>query len=460
MFGSFSRLKLGALFGALIRMGTGVNGILIGACLARLLSVEALGLYFLFTRLVRLTAMVVAFGMPNGLQKVVGIAAGAGDWTGMRTTLRNAAGQFALTALAAGAIYLAAWPFLSERLFGGALGPGIAAAIFVIVLLGAAERVVSAFFRAVRHYVLGVFLLGFPREAALVAIFGAMVLAGAATEIDRVLLIHLAVVTATAAGGLALAWRFVARHRGGDGRSVDPSFRAFALLCAPMGVNQVLGDLYNRFDIWVLGFFRPAAEVGVYGAVLTLTMVITFTLNIVTLLIPGVVASTYAKGELERLQRLMRAAATASLLMAIPFAAAYLAFGEAILRLAFGPAFAAGATVLAILTVGRTVSAACGSPAVLLQMTGHHLLVVRITLAIAALILAASLAVVGRYGPEGVATVTALGMIGRNLTMTAFARLRVGIVTLPTLRPADLRDLVRFRAARRDRPPVDDAGDG
>jgi O-antigen/teichoic acid export membrane protein len=456
MLGSLSKLKRGALVGAVLRMGTGVSGILIGASLARILSVEALGLYFLFVRLVRLVSMMVAFGMPNGLQKIVGIAAGAGDWTGMRVALRHAFGLYAIAAVGAGTVYLLAWPFLAERLFEGAFSPAIAVAIFVVVLLSGAERLVSAFFRAVRQFVLGVFLLGFPREAALVVIFGAMLLAGAHPGIDGVLLIYLAVTVAAGALGFALVARFVSRHRGGDGSSVDRSFKAFASLCAPMGVNQVLADLYTRFDIWVIGFFLPAGAVGVYGAVVTLTTVIMFTLNIITLLIPGVIASTYAKGEMRQLERLMRAAATASLLMALPIAIVFLLFGAPILRIAFGPAFATGASILAILTIGRTVSAASGSPGILLQMTGHHVLVTKITMIMVVLTLAASLAVVRPYGPEGVAVVTALSMIGRNLAMTVFARLRVGVLTLPSLRAADIRSLLRFRASRRAATPTDE----
>jgi O-antigen/teichoic acid export membrane protein len=315
---------------------------------------------------------------------------------------------------------------------------------------------VSAFFRAVRQFVLGVFLLGFPREAGLVVLFGVMVLTGAHTKIEDVMLIYLAVTVAVGVMGLLLVWRFVSRHRGGDGSTVDPSFKAFAVLCTPMGVNQVLSDLYSRFDIWVLGFFRPAAEVGVYGAVVTLTTVIMFTLNIITLLIPGVVASTYAKGDMRQLERLMRGAATASLLMSLPITIVYLGFGEQILRIAFGPSFEQGATILAILTIGRTVSAASGSPAILLQMTGHEVLVTKSTIVMAVLTVVASIAVVDSYGPEGVATVTALSMIGRNLVMTVWARTRVGINTLPSLHPADIRSLLRFKTSRRAEPPVDE----
>ena len=459
MLGSLSKLKRGALFGALLRMGTGVSGILIGACLARILSVEALGLYFLFTRLVRLLDMMVAFGMPNGLQKVVGIAAGAADWVGMRVALRHAAGQYALAVLGAGTLYLLAWPLLADRLFEGAFGAAIGVAIFVVVLFSGAERLVSAFFRAVRQFVLGVFLLGFPREAGLVVLFGAMVLGGAHIGIEAVVLIYLAVTVAVCVMGLTLVARFVSRHHGGDGSTVDSSFKAFAVLCAPMGVNQVLSDLYTRFDIWVLGFFRPASEVGVYGAVVTLTTVIMFTLNIITLLIPGVVASTYAKGDMRQLERLMRGAATASLLMSLPITIVYLGFGAPILRIAFGPSFEQGATVLAILTVGRTVSAASGSPGILLQMTGHEMLVTKSTLVMAVLTVLASIAVVIPYGPVGVATVTAFSMIGRNLVMTVWARTRVGINTLPSLHPADIHSLLRFKASRRAQPPTDAPAD-
>lgn len=438
----------GTLFGGIARASTGIVTLLLGALLARLLPADQLGLYFVFLQVVRLLGEVVAYGMSNGLIKVVAIAADQSDWLAVRRAASNGARLLCLAAAGAGFAYAAAWPFLNDGLFGGAIGPAQAGMIFAIAVLRAIEIVCSAFFRGLKRYLAGVLLLGFPREAALAAVLAVYWLARLQVSLDDILSTYL-IVTLLIGSAVAIAMlRVLAGRQNGDGSAVDPAFTAFLVLCSPMMVHFVVSNFYRGFDIWVLGFFRPGSEVGIYGAAIRLTLVIVFELNIVNLVIPATVASLYDRGEIKRLEQLMRAAASAGLVIALPVSAVFLLYGGEVLQIVYGPGFEAGAFVLAAITLGQGFSAACGSPGLLLQLTGHQTLMTKITLASAAAVMVGCIVVAERFGPDGVALVMASGIVLQNTVMTVYARRRVGVWTLPSARPEGLWEVVQIIGRR------------
>jgi O-antigen/teichoic acid export membrane protein len=111
----------------------------------------------------------------------------------------------------------------------------------------------------------------------------------------------------------------------------------------------------------------------------------------------------------------------------------FLAFGGTIMALVFTPDFRAGAPVLALLSVGFLVDVWSGSCGMVLSMTGHQVVLMRVKLLAAAATIAGSLLVVGRFGMLGVAVVATAVMIGQNLSMWILARRRTGMWTHPSI---------------------------
>ncbi|MFO1129225.1 MAG: polysaccharide biosynthesis C-terminal domain-containing protein [Rhodospirillales bacterium] len=442
-------LKIATLTSMVMRASSGLLDILVGAVMARILSLQDLGVFFLVQQFVFLWSQAASFGLPTALLKVVGISSKADDWAAVRITIRQSLYLFALASIGLVLAYAASWPFFGTMLFGKNLSLASAAFIYGIVSMRAIELCGSAFFRGVRLYSFGTFLMSIPRQVGVVSIAGIYWLLGEKTDIDTVLVIYFCVAAALGCVIILLMIRFMRGRTSGDGSTAEKSVRAMAGLNFPLMLQAVMAELALRVDLWVLGFFATEKEVAIYGAAQRLTLLLLFIMTSINLVIPPALASAYKEGNLQNLQRLTRATATAGALFALPFTLAYILFPKFIMGTVYGPVFETGSTVLVILAIGRFSGAASGNRIQLLQMTGHHSLITKNSLVFMFVSLLLCLALVKEFGAVGVAVGSAISMISRNFLLSYYCRRFVGVSTLPSFRPADLARLIRLTRGKR-----------
>ncbi|MFO1152238.1 MAG: oligosaccharide flippase family protein [Rhodospirillales bacterium] len=453
-------LKLAALVSMVMRAAAGVLEILMGAVTARILTLQDLGIFFLFQQFVRVAGLGASFGLPTALLKVIGISSNAGDWRAVRTTLRQSLWLLLLASIGCAILYAASWPFFADSLFGEYLSISSAALIFGIVVTRAIELTGSAFFRGVRLYSLGTFLMSVPRQIGVVAVAGIFWLIGKHTDIETVLVFYFIVTIILSVGIFILIVQYMRGRSGGDGSTGEKSLRSMAELNFPLMLQAVLAELALRVDLWVLGFFGSKADVAIYGAAQRLTLLVLFIMTSINLVIPPALATAYKQGNLKNLQWMTRATATAGFLFALPFTALFVFFPKTIMGTVYGPSFEAGAVVLILLAIGRFSGAASGNRIQLLQMTGNHALITKNSIVFMLISFALCVALVGEYGPEGVAAGAAISMIVRNFVLSHYCRKLVGVSTFPSFRPADLARLLKMRRQPRkekaSEPPSQD----
>ena len=447
-------LKIATLISMVMRASSGLLEILMGAVMARILPLQDLAVFFLFQQFVRLWSLASSFGLPTALLKVVGISSNAEDWEGVRTTLWQSLWLLLVASLGMAVMYAATWPFFAEMLFGRDLSLGAAAFIFGVVFMRAVELVGSAFFRGVRLYSFGTFLMSVPRQIGVVVIGGGYWLLGKRTDIETVLMFYFAVSAVLGIVILVLIIRYMRARSGGDGSTAERSLRAMAGLNFPLMLQAVIAELALRIDLWVLGFFGSDTDVAIYGAAQKLTLLLLFIMTSINLVIPPALATAYRQGNLKNLQWLTRATATAGVLFALPFTLLFVMFPKTIMGTVYGPIFESGAIVLMILSIGRFSGAASGNRIQLLQMTGHHNLITKNSIVFMLVALALCLALVKNYGAEGVAAGSAVSMIVRNFVLAYYCRKLMGVSTFPTFRPADLVRLMRLRRGSKGRAGV------
>lgn len=442
-FNKRGSLKSGTMISMVMRAGSGGLDVLMGAVMARILTIEHLGIFFLFSQFVRLWSQASAFGMPTALLKLVGISSARDDWAGVHTTLVHALKLLVLSTIGLAVLYVLIWPFVGKMLFGAELGYFAAGVIFAINTLRAVELIGSAFFRGVRLYTFGTFLMSVPRQMGIVLIGAGFLVLGKKTDIETILVVYLAVAVILAILILFLIWYYMRNRQGGDGSTAEPSFKVFTRLNYPLMIQAVIAEFALRIDLWVLGFFGTDTEVAIFGAAQRLTLVLLYVLSSINLVIPPTLASTYKDGDIKRLQWLCRATASASFVFALPFAVILIVLAKTVMGTVYGPAFEVGALSLIILTIGRFGGAASGNPLQLLQMTGHHVLITKISVVFIFISLGLCLALVKPFGAEGVAAGSAISLILRNLVMIFYAKKLVGVWTWPTFSPQAIKRLIR-----------------
>ena len=198
-------------------------------------------------------------------------------------------------------------------------------------------------------------------------------------------------------------------------------------------------------DLLVLGAFRPLGEVAVYGAASRLMMLAVTPYRILQGVTPPIIAELYAQGRKRDLEQALRAAATLAGIPAALVLVLFLVAGSSVLGHVFGPFFRQGATILAILTVGRLVAVWTGSCGLALMMTGHQKAMMYITVFSGVVSITAGILVAPRFGGVGVAVATATTASMQNLLQLYLAKRLVGVSTQAELSP---RTLFRFFAGR------------
>jgi O-antigen/teichoic acid export membrane protein len=195
-------------------------------------------------------------------------------------------------------------------------------------------------------------------------------------------------------------------------------------------------------DLWILSWARSHEEVAVYGVVTRIIQVMGALPAIASFILPQEIAVLHADGRHAELERLARTAATAVALLSLGALLGIVVLGRPLIRLAFGEGYVSGWGLLLILAVGTFWDAASGLAGYVLQMTGHHVRLLRLTAASAATNAALNLFLAPRFGGYGVAAATALTLIGFNLLVVRAARQAVGVRTFVYWDPAEWRRIL------------------
>src|SRR5690606_37067024 len=95
-------------------------------------------------------------------------------------------------------------------------------------------------------------------------------------------------------------------------------------------------------DILMLAAIRGSDDAGIYQVSVRGAELVAFALVVANVVVQPTISSLYAAGEQDRLQRVVTAAARATLLVALPIAAGFAVFGGPILGVLFGDEFIRG----------------------------------------------------------------------------------------------------------------------
>ncbi len=227
----------------------------------------------------------------------------------------------------------------------------------------------------------------------------------------------LLMVGATLAGAL-WAMGLLRRYLPGEVRTVAPAYetRVWMASIPPLVFIGVMQATNARIDLLMLGAMRSASEAGVYTVANRGATLINYVLFAMNAAVAPAVAAMHARGERERLQRVLTRAARWTFLLSLPLAAALIFFRVPFLGL-FGPEFVRGGPVLVILACAHLTVAVFGSVTPLLIMTGLERVAARAFAAGAVVNVTLNLVLIPRYGMVGAAAAMAVSMVLWNLLL-------------------------------------------
>ncbi|NJO94972.1 MAG: flippase [Pleurocapsa sp. CRU_1_2] len=401
---------------------TGLNFIT-GILLARLLGASGFGIYtyaFTWTQLLSLGA---TLGLDNLIVREVAIYQSKSTWNLMRGLLRWA-NQIVLAVsvgLALGAIGVA-WGLNMQANSEQFL------TFCVAMLLIPIESLRNLRLAAMRG--LHKILIGLLPEWILAPLL-LLVLSGFTYLLlgESLTAVWIAVIRVFAAAiTLVIGIKLLNKIMPNAAKEVAPQYQVRTWLHSALPF-MFMGSMYlikSQTDLLMLGAIKGAEAVGIYFAVARGAQLIDFVTNAANTVLGPNIASLYAEGKPEQIEKILIKSSRAVCLISLPIIVGLVGFGHWYLLL-FGSEFTQGQNSLIILCVGQLVNVATGSVGLLLSMTGHerYTLISRGGSTILNVVLNALL--IPRWGIEGAAIATASSTILLNVENTIWVRKKLGI---------------------------------
>lgn len=419
---------------------TAGSTLIVHALLTRLVTPAEYGAYNLAMSVVIVGAMAAQLGLHQAVVRVVAEALGTGH-PGRARAVVGMVYRYALLGAGGVAVLLlgGGGSWLTLVVWDSPLLASVVGGLTVWVVAMAYQYLTSECFRGFQDLRLATTFGGVITGGLIVLSLATVLVVRGASRLEEVVWISVAATGVSVLLGL-VALRAKLRPLGSP--EPYPRRKLFGI-ALPMWVNSVTTFALMRSDLWILGAFMPKDEVGFYAAAAGLVATVSMSLILVNLVVPPFIAEMYARGETARLQRVLRTTATLAGVPAFLALMAFVLFGGPILGLVYGADYRVGATVLALLSVGKLVNVATGSCGVTMGMTGHQTKLMTITIATSVLTVGAALLVVRPFGTLGVASTVAAGTVIQNLSMWLATRYYTGLWThaaLPRLR--DVKALI------------------
>jgi len=394
---------------------------------------DEVGAYYLIASIVAVGILFAQFGTQQAIVRMLGAEDADSATGGRRKAIRLGFLLVCLGIIAVGLLYttvIGNW--LGNTVFNAVPVANMAILTAGWIALRALQNFTSQVFRGLHRIGHASFF-----EGATTGIFLAIALAifwvtRGSLDLDRVLMVTLGALALT----LAIGFFRLSRLYSVMAPSGGPETRAILDIAFPLFVASISLQGASEMHVWILG-------VAVYGAAFRLARFVVIPLLIINSVIPPMVAQLFAQNEMQSVERVLRLTTTVASIPSIVIVTLLGIWAAPVLSALFGEFYAGGATALLILLFAQLINSLSGSPGVLLSMSGHQSIVMRLALLSGLLGVGTSALLVPTFGGMGAASGVAVGMVLHNMSMWLYCRKRLGVRThmiirglIPALRGA------------------------
>jgi O-antigen/teichoic acid export membrane protein len=232
-----------------------------------------------------------------------------------------------------------------------------------------------------------------------------------------------------------------AAHASPDAQLSTTNILAISL---PLLASKVAFFLLAQSGIWIVGAYLSQEDVAVFGLVMRLLSLVVMPLIMVQDIVSPMIAEMHAQGKLSTLEPILRVTSTLVGLPSILLLLGFMVFGQLFLSTVYSPFYARGALVLTILSLGQVANVLAGACGPALMMTGHQVIMMRITVVTGVGAVVLSIIAAQTFGLLGIAVAMASGMIIQNVLMVAYAKTSLGIWTHASFDIRRLKKTLRF----------------
>lgn len=417
------QLMKSASGGVAVRVAALAATLLGSVVLARVLGPAEFGRYAFVFAIVSLLALPAQAGIPTLLLRETAMTQARRQWGVLKglwrwSTRVIAALSAAMAVLVSGALLVA----------GEALDPELRLSFFVglaLVPLIALGNARGAALRGMQRVVIGQLPESIVRPVLLLALVGVAGWYGPVSA-SAAMGWHVVAAAVAFAIGAALLWR--ARPvEIADVTADTSSSPAWWRAALPLALVSALQVASNQTGVVVLGFFRPASEVGLFKVAASAATVALFGMQTITLVISPHIARLHATGDAARLARLVAIGAIGSAGLTVPILLVFVLGGRDLIGFVYGGPYRDAYAPLVVLAAGQAINSMFGCVAALLGMTGHERDAARWLAVSAAVNTGLAIILAPAFGSVGVALAGAVSIVVWNVAFWHVAKRRLGI---------------------------------
>ena len=200
----------------------------------------------------------------------------------------------------------------------------------------------------------------------------------------------------------------------------------------PLLLVNATSVIASNADTIMLGVLSTTTEVGLYAVAARLALLTSFFLQVSNASIAPKLAALYADNKLAEMTQMVQRVTLGLIVIAIIAVAFFVFVGQYVLGL-WGEQFTEAYSILIVLSIGQFFNIASGCAGMLLIMCGHEKIHGWISLSFVILNLLLNYFLIIHYGALGAAIATAITVAGENIVKVIYAKLKVGVLTLPVL---------------------------
>ena len=169
--------------------------------------------------------------------------------------------------------------------------------------------------------------------------------------------------------------------------------------------SRFIQALMGTVDTFMIGYFMAIGNVGIYNIALNLAGIGTMFLSSFNQIFAPLMSELVIKGDFERIKRNYQIVTKLVFFFSLPIYLIMIAFPREILMF-FGADYAFGANCLVIIAAGQIVNSATGSVAVVLAMSGKHVIYLYSNIGMLVLNVILNYFLIPIYGISGAAVAT------------------------------------------------------
>jgi len=439
------RLLSGGAWAFAGKVITVIASLVVNFLLARLLTPEEMGAYFLIFSLVSVAAMIAQLGLSHTVVRLVAESIGIGQPGRAAAAIRIVFRFGAIgSLLIAGFLALGIGAWIARIVFDSAIIASVVLLTSLWVMVITCQTLLAESFRGFHDIRLATIFGGLVTSVLSVLLFGVLWAWQGRGSLSQVIMLALVAGGTSALVASVLLYRRVKPLQ--EQNSSTLQGKDVLRIAWPLLVISLLSFALTDSDLWILGAFRSHEEVAIYGAARRLVLLVPMSLLIVNAVVTPLIAEMYAQGKKRELERVLRITATIAGIPAFGIVLVFILFSGPILGLVYGDFYRAGSTVLMLLSLAQLINVWAGSCGLTLIMTGHQATLMWVTALCGLIAVCGSLLLVQRYGPVGVAGAAAFAMFLQNVLMLLAAKAKTGMWTHVKISVAVLKyDLLRMK---------------